>query len=134
MKRITTLILVILMSGMTLPSQTPRSDTRQDPPPGWIGDGCSLWPDGDYRECCEAHDRDYFRGGTKSERKASDKRLRQCVRAKGHKYISKFMYYGVRIGGVSWLPTPFRWGFGQKKPPKQPKTTQVASPTPTPAI
>jgi hypothetical protein len=25
------------------------------------------------------------------------------------------MWLGVRIGGVSWLPTPFRWGFGQKK-------------------
>ena len=25
------------------------------------------------------------------------------------------MYIGVRIGGVSFLPTPFRWGFGRKK-------------------
>jgi len=52
---------------------------------------------------------------TGAERKASDKRLQDCVRAKGHKYIAPLMYFGVRIGGVSWLPTPFRWGFGQKK-------------------
>jgi hypothetical protein len=52
------------------------------------------------------------------ERKASDKRLRDCVWAKGHNYISPLMYFGVSIGGVSWLPTPFRWGFGQKKPKK----------------
>lgn len=74
-----------------------------------------MFPDGDYGECCIAHDRDYFVGGTKAERKASDKRLRDCVRAKGHKYIAPLMYLGVRIGGVSFLPTPFRWGFGQPK-------------------
>ncbi|QQS33931.1 MAG: hypothetical protein IPM50_04955 [Acidobacteriota bacterium] len=89
-----------------------RSD-RVQPPENYKFDGCSLFPDGDWGECCEAHDRDYFVGGTKAERKASDRRLRQCVRAKGHKYISVMMYFGVRIGGVSFLPTPFRWGFGQ---------------------
>jgi len=74
-----------------------------------------MFPDGDYGDCCQAHDRDYYRGGTKAERKASDKRLEQCVRAKGHKFLSKMIYLGVRIGGVPWLPTSFRWGFGQKK-------------------
>ncbi|MBK7392767.1 MAG: hypothetical protein IPI64_05610 [Chloracidobacterium sp.] len=86
-----------------------------DPPADFVGDGCSMFPDGDYGDCCQAHDRDYFRGGTKAERKASDKRLEQCVRAKGHNFLSKMIYLGVRIGGVPWLPTSFRWGFGQKK-------------------
>ena len=40
--------------------------------------------------------------------------LRDCVRGKGHKYLAPLMYLAVRVGGVSWLPTPFRWGFGQK--------------------
>lgn len=84
-------------------------------PADFVGDGCTMFPDGDYGDCCLAHDRDYFRGGTKAERKASDKRLEQCVRAKGHKFRAKLMYLGVRIGGISWLPTSFRWGFGQKK-------------------
>jgi hypothetical protein len=84
-------------------------------PDGFRSDGCSLFPDGDWGECCVAHDRDYFVGGTKAERKASDTRLRQCVRAKGHKYISAMMYIGVRVGGVAFLPTPFRWGFGRPK-------------------
>lgn len=96
-------------------SQVSRVDTRQEAPADFKGDGCTLWPDGDYRSCCDAHDRDYYRGGTGAERKASDKRLRDCVRTKGHKYISPVMYLGVRLGGVSWLPTPFRWGFGRKK-------------------
>lgn len=125
MKRLAVAILLLAMLTAVGPSQSAAPtlrkdiDTRQDPPPDFKGDGCSLWPDGDYGDCCLAHDRDYYRGGTKAERKASDKRLRDCVRAKGHKYISRMMYIGVRIGGVSWLPTPFRWGFGQKKDKKK---------------
>ena len=87
----------------------------REAPADFVGDGCSWFPDKDYGDCCQAHDRDYYRGGTKSERKASDKRLEQCVKAKGHKFLSKMIYLGVRIGGVEWLPTSFRWGFGQDK-------------------
>ena len=121
MKSLVLSFLIIVLLASAGPSQIVnapqprRADTRQDPPPGWVGDHCSLFPDGDYADCCDAHDRDYYRGGTKEERKASDKRLRDCVRAKGHKYLSRLMYIGVRIGGMAWLPTPFRWGFGQKK-------------------
>jgi hypothetical protein len=117
-------LLIAILAGVgpaqtAVPSRAQPVDTRQDPPPDFKGDGCSLFPDGDYGDCCLAHDRDYYRGGTKAERKASDKRLAQCVHAKGHKYISKFMYLGVRIGGMAWFPTPFRWGFGQKKDNKK---------------
>jgi hypothetical protein len=48
----------------------------------------------------------------------ADVKLYRCVRAKKgfhHKIIAPIMFIGVRIGGVSWLPTPFRWGFGKKK-------------------
>lgn len=118
MKRAFAILTVFSLFTVYAPSQTSQIDTRQDPPADFKGDGCTLWPDGDYRQCCEAHDRDYYRGGTGAERKASDKRLRDCVRGRGHKYLAPLMYVGVRIGGVSWLPTPFRWGFGQKKPKK----------------
>ena len=118
-KRIAVVPLVVLLVCMNLGAQGPVVDTRQDPPADFVGDGCSSWPDGDYRECCVAHDRAYFRGGTKAERKAADKQLRDCVRAKGHKYISVMMFWGVRIGGVPWLPLPSRWGFGQKEPAKE---------------
>jgi hypothetical protein len=115
MKKTAVLLTLFSLFAIYAPSQTSQIDTRQEAQADFKGDGCSLWPDGDYRQCCEAHDRDYYRGGTGAERKASDKRLRDCVRAKGHKYLAPLMYFGVRIGGVSWLPTPFRWGFGQKK-------------------
>lgn len=106
-----------LSSQVASPASAPPVKVRQEAPPDFRGDACTWFPDGDYADCCLAHDRDYYRGGTSEERKASDKRLRDCVRAKGHRYLSGLMYVGVRIGGMAWLPTPFRWGFGQKKKP-----------------
>ena len=119
MKKVVAILAVFLLVAAYAPSQTSQVDTRQDAPVDFVGDGCTFWPDGDYRSCCEAHDRDYYRGGTGAERRASDQRLRDCVRGKGHKYVAPLMYFGVRVGGVSWLPTPFRWGFGQKKIAKE---------------
>jgi hypothetical protein len=87
-------------------------------PADFKSDGCSLFPDGNYRECCVEHDKAYYFGGTKEERKAADRQLCDCVRAKGHRFLSPIMYLGIRIGGVAWLPTPFRWGFGNKRPKK----------------
>ncbi|MCB1025961.1 MAG: hypothetical protein KDB79_16315 [Acidobacteria bacterium] len=106
-------------------------------PPGFMSDGCTAFPDGNYRECCEAHDLDYFRGGSFSERRASDKRLYTCVKAKGgwkNKMLAPMMYLGVRVFGTAWLPTKFRWGFGKKitkrlkaesKTKKKPETDNV---------
>jgi hypothetical protein len=91
-------------------------------------DYCTWFPDGDYAECCAEHDREYFFGGSLRERKASDKKLRRCVISKRpgwkRELLANIMYAGVRIGGVHFLPTPFRWGFGNKwprmRPPKSP--------------
>ncbi len=89
-------------------------------PDGTKSDGCTLITDGPYRACCVAHDREYFYGGSEKERRESDNRLYECIR-KTHGTASKlkavFIWLGVRIGGVSFLPTPFRWGFGNKKKP-----------------
>ncbi len=84
-------------------------------PADFKSDGCSFFPDGDYRDCCVEHDKAYYFGGAKAERKAADRQLCDCVRAKGHRLLGPLMYLGVRVGGVAWLPTPFRWGFGKKK-------------------
>ena len=113
MRQIAALLLIGLLSpGLSL-SQEAKTDRHQYPPPDYVSDGCSLWPDGDYRDCCVAHDREYYCGGTRAERKAADRQLYRCVRANGNKYLSRMMWLGVRIGGVGFLPTPFRWGFGQ---------------------
>ena len=90
-------------------------------PSSFKSDGCSMFPDGNYRECCVEHDKAYFFGGSLKQRSAADKELYRCVRSKGNgKFLSRVIWLGVRVGGVSFLPTPFRWGFGNKFPRKEP--------------
>lgn len=88
-------------------------------PANFKSDGCSMFPDGGYRDCCVEHDKAYFNGGTRRQRRAADGLLFKCVAGqKGwwHRtFIAPMMWAGVRIGGVAFLPTSFRWGFGQKK-------------------
>lgn len=103
-------MLVIVLSAAIFPQ---AKETREMPP-DFKSDNCTLFPDGNYCECCVEHDKDYYFGGTEKERRASDRRLYRCVKQK-NKFVAGIMYLGVRIGGVSWLPTPFRWGFGRKK-------------------
>jgi len=79
-------------------------------------DGCSMFFDGKWEECCYKHDKKYWKGGTRAERKMADIELMSDVALKGYPLIAFVMYIGVRIGGVSFLPTPFRWGFGHKWP------------------
>ncbi|NNE98765.1 MAG: hypothetical protein HKN25_07065 [Pyrinomonadaceae bacterium] len=99
------------------------SDTKTDSAaegisPCFKSDKCTLFPDGNYADCCVAHDKDYFKGGTGKERAASDKRLYRCVKKKKgwqNKLLAPMMWLGVRVFGTAHLPTPFRWGFGKSK-------------------
>jgi len=117
MRRLILALLITSLLPLLVSTQVADQPTavRTEAPADFKGDGCTFFPDGDYADCCLAHDRDYYRGGTKEERLASDKRLAQCIRGKGHKYLSKIMFLGVRLGGGAWLNAPFSWGFGQKK-------------------
>lgn len=106
--------------------QKPETQTL---PVNFKSDGCSLFPDGDYCDCCVEHDKKYYFGGSFRERRQADISLYKCVRRKKgfhHKIIAPLMYLGVRIGGVSWLPTPFRWGFGNTKKNKIRNNSQPA--------
>ena len=113
-------IIVLMLAAVILASPGfPQMSVRVEPPADFVGDGCTLFPDGNYRECCYLHDLDYFRGGRGEERRASDKRLYRCVRGKKgwqNELAAPVMLLGVRILGDSWMPASFRWGFGQKKP------------------
>lgn len=87
-------------------------------PADFKSDGCTNFPDGDYRDCCVEHDKAYFGGGSWKMRWRADKKLYQCVAAKKgfkHKLIAPIMWVGVRVFGAPFLPTEFRWGFGRKK-------------------
>jgi len=78
-----------------------RTIFRRDPP--WLG-------------CCIAHDEIYWRGGSARKRKQADIGLMCCVAQNGHPVVAFIMYVGVRIGVMSILPTPWRWGYGWKWP------------------
>ena len=120
MKRILfTISLLFLFSfGASAQDKSGNSVAVEAVPATFKSDGCSLFPDGDYRDCCVEHDKTYYVGGNWKQRWRADKKLFKCVaRKKGfeHKIIAPLMWLGVRVGGVSWLPTSFRWGFGRVK-------------------
>lgn len=80
-------------------------------------DGCSRAPDDGWVECCIVHDIPYWCGGSEADRAAADQFLKQCLNKQGSFFDSLF-YAGVRLGGVPWLPTPWRWGYGWKDWPR----------------
>lgn len=99
-------------------SQTKTVSEAPVIPADFKGDGCSNFPDGAYGDCCFEHDKAYYVGGSWKMRWRADKKLFQCVAAKKgfkHKLIAPIMWAGVRVFGVPFLPTSFRWGFGRKK-------------------
>jgi len=81
-----------------------------------ISDGCTLFPDGDWIECCITHDHAYAKGGTKEQRKKADIVLRNCVAGKGHSVVAWIMYLGVRVGGSPLIKTSYTWDFLSDKP------------------
>lgn len=109
-------LLLLALDPLTAPSQVKDESAAMlfEAPANFVGDGCTMFPDGDYADCCFSHDRAYYRGGTSAERKAADRQLYRCVRDKGHKYLSGLMWVGVRIGGMGFLKTKFGWGFGSR--------------------
>lgn len=96
---------------------------NREMPPDFKSDGCTFFPDGNYRDCCVEHDKAYYFGGTIQERLVADNELYICVADRvgpEHKLTAQIMWLGVRIGGLSFLPTKFRWGFGNKYPRMSP--------------
>lgn len=103
-------------------------------PDGRKSDGCTLIGGDEFKPCCVVHDREYFFGGTVKERRKADNRLFKCIRERktlGARLAAPFIWLGVRIGGLPFLPTPFRWGFGKRS--KVEKTNEAVQPEPTPS-
>lgn len=115
MLKIGFLLTLLFLASQSVSAQV---DENRRLPDGSMSDRCSWFFDGDWGDCCVAHDKEYYAGGTKAMRKAADKRLKQCIEGKGHKIIARMMYHGVRIGGVGFLKLPFSWGFGKNRKPK----------------
>lgn len=103
------LFLSLLIMGCATTGNDP-SHTYQQP---FVSDGCSRWPDAQWHHCCLSHDVAYWQGGPESLRLAADEALMACVVDTGYPTIAQLMFVGVRVGGVPYLSTPYRWGYGQ---------------------
>jgi len=107
---------------MTRPDIEARAEAATVPPKSFTTDGCSggmswLWHkfEGDlppWQGACVDHDRAYWMGGTKHARWRADRLLFHHVRQAGCPIWANLIYAAIRIGGVFWLPTPWRWGYG----------------------
>lgn len=118
MKNFVFIFALTVLFVLNTAAQTNDGAAIKSAPKTFKSDGCSLFPDGKYLDCCVEHDRAYFAGGSWTMRWRADKKLFKCVAAKKgfeYKIIAPLMWAGVRLGGVHFLPTPFRWGFGRRK-------------------
>lgn len=107
-------VVALLLAGCTLGANAVNAPLKD-----FTSDGCSLFPDGDFKDrtlwcdCCLEHDVAYWRGGTAEERLAADEQLRRCVYDKTHnEALADMMFAGVRLGGGPVFPTWYRWGYG----------------------
>lgn len=82
-------------------------------------DGCSAYPDGlphteeyEWLHCCMTHDMAYWAGGTHEEKVKADAQLGQCVAEASTVSHGRMMEMGVIIGGVPYISTSWRWGYG----------------------
>ena len=71
-----------------------------------------------WRECCVVHDRAYYYGGTREEKEAADEALKKCVAQKLDDdsvglLLGSAMEAAVRIGGLPYFSTSYRWGYGE---------------------
>lgn len=87
-------------------------------------DACSRWPDSDWGSCCIAHDIAYWCGGSEADRIEADSLLMACANKK-MSWMGNLIYFGVRIGGIPWLPTPWRWGYGWEQWPGRYENSQT---------
>ncbi len=79
----------------------------------FVTDECTLFFNGSWKECCIEHDRAYWVGGSVKMRNKADVEFEKCVyHTSKRKTLSQTMYWTVRVFGVPYVATPWRWGYG----------------------
>ncbi len=86
------------------------------PPATFTTDGCSMWIDDGWVDCCVSHDERYWCGGDTADRGPADGVLSQCVAHAGAPALGPVMEAGSQVGGAAWMPLPWRWGYGWNWP------------------
>lgn len=62
---------------------------------------------------CIYHDKAYWKGGTKEDKKNADLCLGLAVFEMGYPWWAFLMYLIITVFGSGYLPFPWRWGFGE---------------------
>ncbi len=106
LKKIISIIMLLNMQIVFAEQNTLRPFTS---------DGCSMFPDGSWQQCCVEHDKKYWIGGTREDRLTADRDLKKCVTENSNNLLGFIVYVGVRKGGKPNIPTSFRWGYGWDK-------------------
>ena len=95
------IFIFILFSSLT--SLTQAAPTLKP----FVTDYCTLFVEGTrqqpnlWRHCCEEHDLYFWAGGSIEDKKASDQRLKACVKSAGASTQAVLIYTAVVIGGHS---------------------------------
>ena len=79
-------------------------------------DHCTLVKDYDQNKCCVKRDWAYWKRGTFQERWEADSQFLECIKGTSSKFLAPFRWSGVRVGGMGFLPTGSRWGYGRNWP------------------
>jgi hypothetical protein len=86
----------------------------------FASDGCSFSPNGNvfgdqpnaWIDCCIRHDAHYWLGGTRSDRRAADQALKNCIGKKTYGEIAKLYLHVVEKAGTAQSSKIYRWGYG----------------------
>ena len=100
-----------------------ETENEDNLPFKFISDGCSglfftkvNWENG---KGCLTHDYAYWKGGTFTMKRNADNDLYNHIISLGHSKIYAFIiWFAVTIGGLPFIPTPWRWGYGYPYPQK----------------
>jgi len=107
-----------------------KINNLDNPPFKFTWDGCSGgisaitnlfftkvdWEDG---KGCLTHDYAYWRGGTFTMKKNADNDLYNHIISLGHSKIYAYIvWFAIAIGGLPFIPAPWRWGYGYPYPQK----------------
>lgn len=107
-----------------------KNNNLDNPPFKFTWDGCSGgvsalsnfflrdvdWEDGNG---CLTHDYAYWRGGTFKMKMNADNELYNHIVKIGHSKIYAYLVWiTVVIGGLPFIPAPWRWGYGYPFPQK----------------
>ncbi len=81
-------------------------------------DRCSVVADLDMGKICIEHDWAYWKGGSRKDRLRADRVFYEAIKKRSRfRLLAPFRWFGVRIGGVGWLPfRKWRWGYGWRWP------------------